>query len=48
MQAGAFGGSTAQQTDRTVDEERIPLVEEEAQGRQARSLLAAARASAPT
>jgi uncharacterized protein (TIGR02271 family) len=29
MQAGAFGGSTAQQTDRTVDEERIPLVEEE-------------------
>ena len=29
MQAGAFGGSTAQQTDRTVSEERVPIVEEE-------------------
>jgi uncharacterized protein (TIGR02271 family) len=29
MQGGAFGGSTSQETDRTVSEERVPIVEEE-------------------
>jgi len=29
MQGGAFGGSSSSQTDRTVSEERVPVVEEE-------------------